>query len=490
MAILSALLSLLARKVSDLLTAVFGWSITALFGRLPSKKQAAVSGALVLSIVWPIFLVGLVFPAAAAWVVAFLPLQKWISPGALRVIWIVLAVVTPAIVGLITAWVAPSKRGGVLRSVINGYPLALGYAAAFLITAITVPIVKVVSTVRGWSDQHVYLQPRAHRYGNVLHQLGEACALAGIVPEVEDVPTSMALSTKVLNALARGAIDPIVAEEPKMLRGDGIEIYLYPADLLLRGVPEKVAHVRAMMTRTMIERDAYLVESPDAQQLQDELGRLWEVVQRHGGTTTHLTEPLADHRLEDVARDLDRADIPFDDWVMLERIVRRIERTMAGVRSVVDEASSGLLAQTGRAANVITKKESAMAIDPNANVPREELSTTALVKEALDEAKELVRVEVQLARDEVKTEVKQAEGAAIGFGVAAACSMLFLSMLAVALVLALGGTALAALIVAGGFLVVCGVSAFVGYSLIPKKPLDGTRKRLESDVHQLKEHVL
>ena len=44
----------------------------------------------------------------------------------------------------------------------------------------------------------------------------EACVLAKVVPEVVDVPTRMALSTKVLRKLARGAIDPIVTDEPKM----------------------------------------------------------------------------------------------------------------------------------------------------------------------------------------------------------------------------------------------------------------------------------
>jgi hypothetical protein len=62
-------------------------------------------------------------------------------------------------------------------------------------------------------------------------------------------------------------------------------------------------------------------------------------------------------------------------------------------------------------------------------------------------------------------------------------------MLCVALVLALGGTAVVALLVALAFLVIAGVAGFVGYSMIPKKPLEQTRHRLESDVNQLKEHL-
>jgi len=54
---------------------------------------------------------------------------------------------------------------------------------------------------------------------------------------------------------------------------EGIEVYLYPADLLLRGEPRTLAHVRAAMTRTNLERDAYLVTLPEAQKMQDEIRR-------------------------------------------------------------------------------------------------------------------------------------------------------------------------------------------------------------------------
>ena len=98
-----------------------------------------------LSILWPLFVVGVPFPKAAAWVLAFVPLQKWIGETALRVVWIALAVIAPAIVGAITHWVAPADkvRGGTLRTLINGYPLAVGYALSFVIPIVTVPLLKV-----------------------------------------------------------------------------------------------------------------------------------------------------------------------------------------------------------------------------------------------------------------------------------------------------------------------------------------------------------
>ncbi len=116
-------------------------------------------------------------------------------------------------------------------------------------------------------------------------------------------------------------------------------------------------------------------------------------------------------------------------------------------------------------------------------------STADLVREAFDGAKELVRTEIDLAKEEMKAELVHAERAAIGFGVAAAAAFIVLSLLAVAIVLAFGGTPVAALVVAACFLVLGGLAAYVGYALLPKQPLERTRHRLQADVNQLKEHI-
>jgi uncharacterized membrane protein YqjE len=126
---------------------------------------------------------------------------------------------------------------------------------------------------------------------------------------------------------------------------------------------------------------------------------------------------------------------------------------------------------------------------PPERLALEEASTVDLVREALDELKELVKIETQMAQTEVKLEIARAKRAAIGLGIAAVVAVLVLCMLAVALVLALGGTPLAALGVAGGLLVLGAIAGLVGYSMLPTNPLERTRARLKTDVSQLKEHI-
>lgn len=512
MALISLLFSFIGKKIGSIIQAIFGWSVTALFGRLPGKKQLAVSIALLLSIAWPVFVVGLFFPSVAGWVLAFVPIEKWASPLVLRIVWGALALLAPLAVGGLTHWAAPSTKGGLFRSLVNGYPLALGFFVAFLITVVTVPLVKIASVLRGWADEHVYVQPRAGRYESVLRELAEACARAGLVPEVAEVPTSMSLSTRALKTLARGMVSPIVAEQVKCVKAEGLELYLYPSDLLLRGNPEKVALVRAMITRTELDADAYLVGSERGQCIQDELGRLIEVIAGHERRHVSVGK-TATSRLVAIWHEMNQAKLPYEEWVMLESIARGVERRLVceqvGAEALPLDREDDELEKIAAVANAelgaknepwgMPKKapretqENVMAIEvsPSERNPAllEEASTADLVKEAMDEAKELVRLEVELAKEEVKEELKQVEHAAIGFGIAAAASVIVLCLLAMALVFALGGTALAALAVAAGFLVAGGIAAWIGYGMLPKSPLEKTRHRLQNDVNQLKEHI-
>ncbi|MDB5214682.1 MAG: hypothetical protein JWO86_2609 [Myxococcaceae bacterium] len=512
MAVISLLLSFIGKKIGSIIQAIFGWSVTALFGRLPSKKQLAVSIALLVSIAWPVFVIGLFSPAVAGWALAFLPIEKWVGPLAMRIVWGALAFLAPLLVGGLTHWAAPSAKGGAAKALINGYPLAIGYFLAFIVTVVTVPLVKLASILRGWDDQHVYLQPRLGRYDRVLRELAEACARAGLVPEISEVPTSMALSTKALRLFASGVVSPIVAEQVKCIRTEGLELYLYPSDLLLRGKEENVALVRAMLTRTEVDADAYLVGSEAGQCIQDELGRLIEMIALHEKKHREVGGTAA-ARLVDIWHEMNESKLPFDEWIMLESIARRVERRLlrekVGPDSLPLDSEDDELDQIATQANaeLATKnepwgmpkkqaseaEENQMAIDvsPSERNPAmlEEASTADLVREAMDEAKELVRLEVALAKEEVKEELAQVQHAAISFGVAAGASVIVLCLLAVALVLALGGTALAALGVAGGFLAVAGVAGYLGYGMLPKHPLERTRHRLENDVNQLKEHI-
>jgi hypothetical protein len=121
--------------------------------------------------------------------------------------------------------------------------------------------------------------------------------------------------------------------------------------------------------------------------------------------------------------------------------------------------------------------------------PRMQLSTAELVKEALDEGKELVKLEVALAKAEMRREVAAVKASAIAFGVAAVTAILGLSLLLVALALQIDLGPVPALVIGIVLVVAAAIAGLVGYKALPRKPLDYTKRRLETDVHMLKEHV-
>jgi hypothetical protein len=115
-------------------------------------------------------------------------------------------------------------------------------------------------------------------------------------------------------------------------------------------------------------------------------------------------------------------------------------------------------------------------------------STAELVKEAIDEARELARLEVALAKSEALAELKDVKASAVAFGVSAASALLGLALLLVALAFALGG-AVAALVIGVVLLLIGGAAALFGLSKLPDKPLAQTRRRLKEDARQLKERI-
>lgn len=314
MAIVTFLLSLIARKANDIVQAVFGWSVTALFGRLRRRAQILVTVALVLALAWPVFVLGVIAPHVSSWAIAFVPLHHLLTDTALRIIWLSLAVVAPPIVGLLVYFAAPHKEK-LPTAILRGYPLALGFALAFLAVVITVPAIKVATLYRRWSDGHVFVQPYDGKYDAVLGHLVEACRQAGLEARVSDAPLAMVLATRIMRLFAGSAVNPFVAEKLQRVTAPGVELFLYPGDLLMRGKPHVVAHVRAMLQRTPLDADALLVESDAAKALQDELAQV-----------------ARDHRvshLQQVYAKMLKTDISFEEYQVLDAIARKLERMYA-----------------------------------------------------------------------------------------------------------------------------------------------------------------
>jgi Putative Actinobacterial Holin-X, holin superfamily III len=117
------------------------------------------------------------------------------------------------------------------------------------------------------------------------------------------------------------------------------------------------------------------------------------------------------------------------------------------------------------------------------------LSSAELVREAMDEAKELIRLEVALAKDEVKREAADTKYAGIAFGIGGALLVVGVSLLFVALALAIFPGPIPSLVLGLALLTIAVIACWAGVRLLPKKPLAETRRRIEADVERVRERV-
>lgn len=122
--------------------------------------------------------------------------------------------------------------------------------------------------------------------------------------------------------------------------------------------------------------------------------------------------------------------------------------------------------------------------------PRPDTPTADLVREAILDAKELLKAEVELAKEEMRTEIRQAKSTAAAMGVATACILFGVALVLVGIALAIDVAPLPALLIGIGLLVVGIIVGVAGYGRLPKQPLPATRARLQTDVRLLKEHIV
>ena len=114
---------------------------------------------------------------------------------------------------------------------------------------------------------------------------------------------------------------------------------------------------------------------------------------------------------------------------------------------------------------------------------------TELLREVLGDTGELVRIEVALARDELRSEVRAARTTAIAAGAAAALAVAAFTMFMVAVVLASKAGWVGAVIV-GAILLAAALSlGLLGWKAMPSSPLGQTKGRIQANVERLKERM-
>jgi hypothetical protein len=491
MAVLQTLLSLISRSLGRIASSAFGWAVVALFGQTNAREKTVLSVLVGAAAAWPLLLIGIAVPRAAAFVLGFIPLPAWIPAWTVRVVWIALAVVVPLGVGLTMALRQPrSQRDGAsdatrqdsaLKRLLRGFPITVGIAAAFLVVFLTVPVLRVMSILRRRVDVQVPLVTDAASYEVVATRVAKTLILHGFTIREGTPGWWMTLPSSILLSLGGPTFRAYIPRRLAYFSGPELEIVLYPNALLLRGRQQDTAWAQGVVVEAVTNAPALQTFHPDAQDIERQIRRVWSVFREHPSAHANSTALL--YRLTEIGRDIRRLPVQYDEWQVVYRQALQLSRALRGDRQLLEIASS-----TPDTDEAIQEKPTTMLRSREA---ARSLSSRALIAEIADRATLLAKKELELAQAELRADLKSELAMAKGLGMASVAGLTGLNLLLVSVVLALGAVmpGWLAAVALGGFMLALGaVMAFWGWRKHMVTPLPLTRETLEQ-MRWLKERI-
>jgi Putative Actinobacterial Holin-X, holin superfamily III len=476
MAVLQAILALISKSAGKVLNAIFGWAVRALFGQTTAKDQTFLSVIVGAAVAWPILIVGVIAPKVAALLFAFVPIPHWVPSWIIRAVWIGLAAIIPIVVGIAVAAKAPPppKHEPVIKRILRGFPITIGLAAAFLIMFVSVPIMRVAALVRGRKTADVPLVTDAAAYHQVAVTICEVLNRHGFDFHRAEPGWWVSAPTRMLLWFGGDAFRGYVPAKLEHFVSPDLEMSVYPSGLLLRGKPHRLTWAHGLIAESVVHTDGIQTSAPDAQALERRLREIWYRYDQ--GAKTAAESKRLSRVLDEVTRELGQLEVEFDDWQVLYRQILQVGRAIHGERQLMDEEAS----------------EGGVMHDEKAIAAPGELGTGELVKQIGHQADVLVKKQIELAKAELKHDLKAEATAFGGLGVSAV-----LAIITVTLLLVTGALALALVLPAwGAGLVVTGVMtaatltvALVSWKKRVSTPLSRTRQTLRDDVRWAKERL-
>jgi uncharacterized membrane protein YuzA (DUF378 family) len=490
MAILQALFSLLSRSLGKILNAVFGWAVVALFGQTSPAQKTLLSGLVGLAALWPLLVLGVIVPRVATAALAFVPPSAQGPAWFMRSIWIALSLLVPMSLGLVVASKAPpgSPKESFAKRLLRGFPITVGLAGAFLLTFATVPLLRVVAMLKRHKDEHVPLVTSADAYDQVAGEIDDVLARHRITAVRTEPPWWLSAPTRILLAMGGRAFRGFVPRRLAHWRGPGLQIALYPSDLLVRGAPRVTAWIHGLTVERLARTPALQTMDPAAQDLERQLRRVWKVYEEN--REAHEGSDVLVRRLANITDQLGSLDISYEEWSVLYRQCGQLGRALEGKPQLLAKEDDMPEHHERPAVAPVAANPAASATQPGPQ-PIAALPTRELLAEAAKESVTLLRTELELAKTELKEDLKSEVAAAKGLSVAAVCALCVLNLLLVSVALALTGVVApwaAPLLVAAGVALVGAVAGAFGWKHV-RMPLARTRKTVEEDIRWAKERT-
>lgn len=482
MAILQALISYLSKSAGKALNAIFGWAVIALFGQTSPREQTLLSAVVAAAAAWPLLLLGVIVPKIALLVIAFVPLAKSVPGLWLRMVWIALALLVPIAVGIAVA--ARGSQDLLLepkwKKLLRGFPITLALAAAFLMMLVVAPILHIASLLRRREVVRIpALMDRAVT-AETMDALAEALEEHGLALGRAEAPWTMTAPSKIMLKIGGAAFASMANEHVEYRASPELSVAVLANETVLRGKPKQVGLARALATEVYGPRPIIQTFDAEARVLETHIKRVWSIYLE--APRAHQHSRVLQGRLRELSAELSIRNPPWDEWQIIYRLLLQLDRAMRGDQPLLEEATDHVEIEE----NAMEKNKLALP------VPVEGMSNRELVSHLIDSAALLVKKEIELAKAELKQDLKAEVGMAKGLGIGAVCALCTVNLMLVAVALALGNVMAewaAALIVAAGVLAVGTVASFVGWKKRVTNPLESTRRSLKEDVLWAKERL-
>jgi hypothetical protein len=336
MAFLAALLALGSKYAGKVVSTTLGWASTLLFGRVPASRQILLTGITFGSVIWMVLLGGVLFPELGTFLLLLVPPQGFVPTAVIRLAMLAGALVVPAIIGVLTLRLATGADvGGPVKGVLRGYPLTVLLAVLLVFLAVLAIWRKARSLARRWTDAHVPLVIESGAYEQVVGDLERALKAVGLDVTQRDAPAVMSRPARWLASVGGRGSGGLVPERMIELNGPGLEILVYPMDVLISGRPADVMRARAAVASRLTTSSAHLTVTAEAQAVEDRLTELGRRPETGFGASEVDVFAAIDETLMTIR-------IPYDEWEVLYRQRLQVERDLrAAEMSAATETASG-----------------------------------------------------------------------------------------------------------------------------------------------------
>lgn len=323
MAVLQALIATLFRYAGKILNTALGWATILLFGKVSQKRQIYLSLICIMSLIWMVFAVGIAFPRAAAFLLAFAKIPDSVNPNWIRLAMLACTLFFPAGVGAVSFYMLdpgarPKTWKARLKMTLKGYPYTLGLSITLLLMVLFAPALKLRMILRRWTTAHTPLIIPPDSYDAVVRKVRDVLTHGGFPVERVQANWMIRLPTALLTFFARNSAHSLVGRELTTLRSPQIEVLIHPSDLVTSGKEPDVVRVRALLSENVSFEKAYMTWSKESNALEDRFREVWEKHEKDGAG--HGAE------LKKLDAELRKLKIPYEEWEILFRKKVMLER--------------------------------------------------------------------------------------------------------------------------------------------------------------------